>query len=640
MKSKQHPQHIDTAAHPAAADRQTNTLPPCIHSRIMDLMTESCQIIDRNWRFTYLNDAAARIGRVSKEEVMGRTVMECFPEVVHTPLFSILQECMADGAARTLENEYHFSDGWHGWYHLSIQPIPEGLFVLATDITEKKRSQEQLYVSEQVLKLCVEYAPASIVMLDRNMHHLAVSRRFLKDFGLPDADIIGKSHYEVFPFISEHIRAIHRECLGGQSNKCEQERIHCSDGSTAWVRWEVKPWYANNHTVGGMIIFSEVITEQINSREAIRQLNETLEARIADRTAELSDLYDNAPCGYHSLNPDGVIERINNTALTWLGYKREELVGKIRVPEIMTEESQSYFKEVFPLLKKAGSIKDIELDFYRKDGTILSLLLNARAMYDSNGNFITSRATSIDNSDRKLAEESLKSALINLENLNKELEAFSYSVSHDLRAPLRAINGFAGILSEDYGPRLDEEGKRVCRVIQSNAHKMGRLIDDLLSFSRYARTDLSLYHLHMEGLVKAIVSEMIVGDMKSRTRVVIEPLPDVNADVSLIKQVWINLIANAIKYTTTREMAEIKISSSVTASEIFYSIEDNGIGFDMNYANHLFGVFQRLHNDPEFEGTGVGLAIVKRIINRHGGHVWAQGRPGEGAVFGFSLPVH
>lgn len=618
---------------------RSNDPSPCIHSRIMDLMTESCQVIDRNWRFTYLNDAAARIGRVTREEVLGRTVMECFPEVVGSPLFSVLQECMENGMARTLENEYHFSDGWQGWYHLSIQPIPEGLFVLATDITEKKRSQEHLYVSEQVLKLCVEYAPASIVMLDRNMRHLAVSRRFLKDFGVPDADIIGKSHYEVFPFISERIRAIHRECLGGQSRKCEQDRFNCPDGSTGWVRWEIKPWYTNDQTVGGMIMFSEVITEQINSREAIRQLNETLESRIAERTAEFSDLYNNAPCGYHSLDPDGVIERINNTALNWLGFNREELVGKIRVPEIMTEQSKLYFKEVFPLLKKTGSIKDVELDFYRKDGTILSLLLNARAVYDQDGNFVTSRATSIDNSDRKHADESLKSALSNLEIVNRELEAFSYSVSHDLRAPLRAINGFAGILSEDYGPQLDEEGKRVCRVIQSNAHKMGRLIDDLLSFSRYARTDLSLYHLHMEGLVKAIVSEMIADDKKSRIRVTIEPLADVMADVSLIKQVWINLIANAIKYTATREMAEIKFSSSVTASEIFYSIEDNGIGFDMNYAHHLFGVFQRLHNDPEFEGTGVGLAIVKRIINRHGGRVWAQGRPGEGAVFGFSLPV-
>lgn len=610
-----------------------------MHRRIMDLMSESCQVIDREWRFAYLNDAAARIGRVTKEGVLGRTVMECFPEVVGTRLFSVLQECMEDGQTRTLENEYHFSDGWHGWYHLSIQPIPEGLFVLATDITEKKQSEEQLYVSDQVLKLCVEYAPASIVMLDRNMRHLAASRRFLKDFGIPDADIIGKSHYEVFPFISERIRAIHRECLGGQSRKCEQDRINCPDGSTCWVRWEIKPWYTNDHVVGGMIMFSEVITEQINSREAIRQLNETLESRIAERTAELSDLYDNAPFGYHSLDPTGVYQRMNATELRWLGYSREEIVGKLTPAALLAPESKEAYKIIFPQFLKNGFVKDVELDFVRKDGTVFSVLLNATAIYDKDGKVSHSRSTVFDNTERKQSEIALKTALSNLEIVNRELEAFSYSVSHDLRAPLRAINGFAGILSEDYGPLLDEEGVRVCRVIQSNAHKMGRLIDDLLSFSRYARTDLSLYHLHMEGIVKAIVGEMITTEMKLRIRVVIEPLADVKADVSLIKQVWINLIANAIKYTTKREMAEIKISSSINASEIFYSIEDNGIGFDMNYAHHLFGVFQRLHNDPEFEGTGVGLAIVKRIINRHGGRVWAQGRPGEGAVFGFSLPV-
>lgn len=234
--------------------------------------------------------------------------------------------------------------------------------------------------------------------------------------------------------------------------------------------------------------------------------------------------------------------------------------------------------------------------------------------------------------------EELSKKTEQLQLANKELETFSYSVSHDLRAPLRAINGFVKILLEDNKDKLDEEGKRICNIIETNAMKMGQLIDDLLSFSRLGRSEIRQMTVDMDNLVQQTVSELIQNETKKRINFNLGTLPKALCDLNLIRQVWINLLSNAIKYSSLNEEINIQIGSSTSDNEIVYFVRDNGIGFDMNYAHKLFGVFQRLHNMKEFEGTGVGLAIVQQIVHRHGGRVWAEGNVGKGAIFYFSLP--
>ena len=225
-----------------------------------------------------------------------------------------------------------------------------------------------------------------------------------------------------------------------------------------------------------------------------------------------------------------------------------------------------------------------------------------------------------------------------LEAANKELEAFTYSVSHDLRSPLRAINGFVNIIMEEYAQNFDAEGKRICGIIQSNATKMGQLIDDLLAFSRLIKNDMHSSKIDMNELVKNVISDFETNTDLSRKQITINELPDVFGDRNMMKQVWINLISNAIKYTSKTENARITIGSCLQNDETIYYIKDNGVGFSMTYAHKLFGVFQRLHSSAEFEGTGVGLAIVQRIINRHKGQVWAESEIGKGANFYFKLP--
>jgi signal transduction histidine kinase len=228
--------------------------------------------------------------------------------------------------------------------------------------------------------------------------------------------------------------------------------------------------------------------------------------------------------------------------------------------------------------------------------------------------------------------------VIDLNNANKELESFSYSVSHDLRAPLRIIDGFAKILSEEYKDKFDNEGRRFVTAIRSNAQHMGQLIDDLLNFSRVSRQELAIHEVDMSKIVSQTIESFKVIDKILLADIQIGPIVNAKCDEHLIKQVWINLVSNALKYSRKKEQPSIKISSEETDTEIIYTVSDNGVGFDMEFSNKLFGVFQRLHKVSEFEGTGVGLALVTRIVTRHKGRVWAYSEIGKGATFYFCLP--
>lgn len=225
-----------------------------------------------------------------------------------------------------------------------------------------------------------------------------------------------------------------------------------------------------------------------------------------------------------------------------------------------------------------------------------------------------------------------------LEAANKELESFSYSVSHDLRAPVRAIHSYMNIFMEDYGEQLDAEGKRLLSVVLKNGKKMGFLIDDLLAFSQLGRKELVKSAFSMNELVSGIWNDLYKKDETRRVELILDQLPNAHAEKAMLQQVWINLISNSLKYTRNKKETLIEISGERKEGEVIYWVKDNGSGFDMSFYDKLFGVFQRLHSQEEFEGTGVGLAIVERIIMKHGGRIWAEGKVDEGAVFYFSLP--
>jgi PAS domain S-box-containing protein len=366
-------------------------------------------------------------------------------------------------------------------------------------------------------------------------------------------------------------------------------------------------------------------------------INATLRSRLnAERalqiaSAEIKDLYDNAPCGYHSLDGNGTITEMNRTWLEWIGLERDDVIQKMTFMQLLTPKSQEVYKEIFPLFKTKGHIHNLELEVPCKNNTILFVILNATSTTDEKGNLVKSQSTVFNITERRIAEEKVVET-------NKELEAFTYSVSHDLRAPLRSIDGYSRILQEDYGSKLDEEGNRILKIIRRNAHRMGQLIEDLLNFARLGRKELEKTRLNMNVLVDNVKQELMTNENKRTIEFIVRPLEEIYGDSSMMRQVWINLISNALKYSKRQEVPKIEIGCNQEETRTIYYIRDNGVGFDMAYADKLFGVFQRLHKMEEFDGTGVGLALVHRIVSRHGGKIWAESQVNQGATFFFFIP--
>jgi PAS domain S-box-containing protein len=350
--------------------------------------------------------------------------------------------------------------------------------------------------------------------------------------------------------------------------------------------------------------------------------------------------------------PDIIMEVNNNKVYTWanqagIDFFGEDVIGKDA--SFYFEGKQDTYKIVQPLFKGEEDVIYVESWQRSKDGEKRLLAWWCRVLKDGIGNVTGALSSANDITERKLAEKEIRRLNIELEArvvertaqleaTNKELEAFSYSVSHDLRAPLRAISGFANMLMEDFSPSLNTEAKRLLDVITTNAMNMGNLIDDLLTFSRLGRQEIKTIKINMEGMANSVYNELVSDYEKDKIDFQALPIPDAFGDPSMIRQVWRNLISNSIKYSSTKTNRTIEIGTINSETENMYYVKDNGVGFNMEFVHKLFGVFQRLHCKSEFEGTGVGLANVQRIIHRHGGRVWAEGKVDEGAAFYFTLP--
>lgn len=343
--------------------------------------------------------------------------------------------------------------------------------------------------------------------------------------------------------------------------------------------------------------------------------------------------------------------RQNRATLELLGLKAEDVIGK-RDRDFLPAEQADFIEAKDLEVLATGRPVDIAEQPINTRLGVRILHTVKMPIADEQGKPQFLLGISEDITERKLSEHAIRelnTVLMDkaeqLEASNQELESFSYSVSHDLRAPLRAIDGFALMMTEDFADKLDSEGMRYLSVIRENSRRMGALIDDLLAFSRLGRLPVTRTEVNVESLVREVIDEVVHSGPRSVRKpgapvpqIELGPLPAARADRNLLRQVWTNLISNAVKYSSRAAQPRIEVSGHKVGSECRYSVSDNGVGFNMQYAEKLFRVFQRLHRADEFAGTGVGLAIVHRVVTRHGGRVWAQGKVDQGAVFSFALP--
>jgi PAS domain S-box-containing protein len=318
---------------------------------------------------------------------------------------------------------------------------------------------------------------------------------------------------------------------------------------------------------------------------------------------------------------------VNDAFSKLTGYSKAELIGHTSGELNLISDIQ-HRDDILEQVRNGSSVRNVEMTIRSKSGKKADVLTSIETIQLQGEPYAINVIYDI--SQRKEAERQL-------EVVNKELESFSYSVSHDLRAPLRSILGYMHFLTEGYSSQLDADGNRLLATIKRNADKMNTLIEELLRFARLGKQEVEKLEVDSRSMVKNVIQSL--GDPVKKVDVNIGELPRVMGDVELLTQVWMNLLSNAVKYSSKKEQPCIEVGSLPGENEHIFFVKDNGAGFDMRYAERLFEVFQRMHTSKDFEGTGIGLSIVKRIINRHGGRVWAEAKVQEGATFYFSLPL-
>jgi PAS domain S-box-containing protein len=524
-----------------------------------------------------------------------------------------------------------------------ISGIVLGKDFLATliDFTEQKRIEEALRESEERYRLIIEALSMGIVIHVDNQIVYANAAAVQQIGGSSQEQLLGRQILEfVHPddraYILSLVQAaflLDRQSTTSQSMVVE-ERLIRFDGSIITV--EASAVLISYYGKTALMVMLNDITERKQALAALRDSEERLRAFfMSDVMGTLfGDIYGN-------------ILMANDAFLNIIGYTREELnAGKVRWSDLTPSEFLPVDEIGIAHAKAHGVCAPYEKQYIRKDGSRVWVLIGfvlVGSQRDDSIAFILDLTDLKQKEDeiRKLnaeLEQRVSRRTQQLENANKELEAFAYSVSHDLRAPLRAIAGFSQIISEEYADKMDTEGRRLLNVIQTNTIKMDQLISDLLALSRATRIELKSTRIDMPALVHSVYHEVASPEILEKFVFSVLPLPEACADLALIRQVWTNVLSNAIKYTLPMPERQINVGGYVEGEMVVYYVKDSGVGFDPAYVDKIFGVFQRLHKPEDFEGTGVGLAIVERIIQRHGGRTWAEGRVNQGATIYFSLP--
>lgn len=567
---------------------------------------------DSSGNIIYFNKGAERIFGYSTGETINQPVTMLMPERFHKANNEGLKRFLKTGEAhiigKTAELVGIRKDGSEFPVELSLASWAIGKETFFTgilrDITERKRAEDKLQKAYDELEIRVQERTAELAQFNENLKNEIAERKRVEEALRENfAQLSRKNRYETI--ISTVTRSIHQsinlqdvlenavESISKNIDEADNVSIYMVEGQEAVIKaYRGYPeWFINRVRT---IPYPKGFTwKAIIEGRPIYCTDVDKDTVIGPAGREMgTKSYASVPINYG----DKTVGCININSLKKNAFGEEE----IKLLEIIAHEIEGAIHNA----KTAEALRHSEEEVCKINEEL----------------------------EKRVVERTAQ-----LEAANKELEAFSYSVSHDLRAPLRAIYGFSRILFEDYSDRLDDEGRRILNIIRQNTQNMGQLIDDLLAFSRLGRQGIKLSNIDIAAIAKAVFRELR-DDEDETLQLNINTIPSAYGDRAMIHRVFINLLSNAIKFTKPKGKGIIEIGGWIEGKERIYYVRDNGVGFDMQYVDKLFGVFQRLHRQDEFEGTGVGLAIVKRVIHRHGGRVWAEGKVGDGATFYFTLP--
>ena len=618
------------------------------YRRIIDTAHEGIWIINAEERIEYVNQRMA--------EMLGYSVSA----MLDRPVFNFMDELARSEAKRNFErrkqgiteqHDFRFrrQDGSDLWTIVSTNPIFsqtsefQGEIAMITDISDvyselrlRKQAEEKLKQSEARFRSVVESNMIGIGFWEGDGYITDVNNALLEMLGYTREEFLSRNirWQEITP--PEYYP------LDEQASAQTRAMGFCTPYEKEYIRKDGRrfPILLGGAHFKGYNDKGSFFVLDISDRKC-------LEDKLRSSEAKFRRLFDSNIVGIIFPDLNGNILEANDAFLDMVGYKREDLIrGRVRWDTMTPPEYRPADERSLKELTTSGVCTPFEKEFIRNDGSRVPVLLAGALLEGSQQNSVS---FVLDLTDRKQAESEIrqfnehlerrvKERTEQLEAANKELESFSYSVSHDLRAPLRHISGYVDLLQKRAVATLDETSLRYLNTITQTTKRAGTLIDNLLAFSRMGRTQMRYTTLNMDHLVREVQRDL---ELETNGRIIhwqVEKLPQVQGDPSMLRLVLSNLMENAVKYTAKRTKAEIEIGSTDNEGEVVFFVRDNGVGFDMRYVHKLFGVFQRLHSDQQFEGTGIGLANVRRIIHRHGGRTWAEGIIEGGATFYFSLP--
>ncbi len=596
----------------------------------------------------HVNDNFCKISQYSREELIGQDHRIINSGYHDKSYIKNIWATISTGKIWKGELKNRAKDGTIYWVYTTIVPfinekgLPYQYIAIRSDITESKKLEEQ----QALFSLIINSSDDAIFSYNADGLFTSWNPGAEKQFGYSFKEIIGKYITIIIPHnLLEEENEIMIKIKNGLTINHYETLRRKKDGELINVSLTVSPIINLKGEFLGVSKISRNITDRkVKENEIIKLNNE-----ISSNDKKFKGLIENSYDLFVLLDKDLNIVYRSPSNKRMLGWSNEDRKNVSLMNQVHSHDITLLKNTYKKVLLNPGKRFLINYRMLHKNGHyiwiegIFTNMLHDVSINGIIGNFHdvteqkeTKRVITEFNEglEQKVAERTYQ-----LQEANEELESFTYSVSHDLRAPLRAINGFTQILKEDYTEQLDDEAKQILIQIIGNSKKMGQLIDDLLSFSRLGRLHISRKNVNIKELVDEVIIELKQAVPKRKLTIIINKLENSYCDRNMIKQVFINLISNALKYTSKNNEAIIEIGSYLKDENYIYFVKDNGVGFDMRYYDKLFGVFQRLHSSNEFEGTGVGLAIVKKIISKHDGKVWAESKIDEGASFYISLPI-